>query len=138
MFILLSDGYGSRNTPTNPFDDNQTEKFSENQFANHSSNQFKHKSTNQSTNQSSFQENNHFQSHSETSFNNNRPFQFNHKRQTQSYMDMNQHQQPVLLRDPSNLRASSGKAGNRQHKFKNFTGFAQIYADNLFEDFFKE
>lgn len=123
----MSDGYGSRNA--NPFDsDNQSKNQSSNQFTNNSN----------FTNQSTFSENNQFQTHSETSFSNNRsPFQFNQKRQSQSFMDMNHHQQPVLLRDPSNLRASSGKAGNRM-KFKNFTGFAQIYADNLFEDFFNE
>ena len=55
------------------------------------------------------------------------------------YVDIQNHSQPTLLRDHSNLRLkNSNKSPQKSTKFKNFAGFSQIYADHLFDEFFKD
>ena len=117
----MPDGYGSRNQSSND---------KSNQYAAYD--QFDKRASNLSTTQST----NQFPNNSANHFNNNSTSRFNSHHQiiNPELMDLSKHPQPALLRDHSNLRGSSGG----RTKFKNFAGFSQIYADNLFEEFFKD
>ena len=111
-------GFGSRNQDTTNFSHGRNQQQDNINFNNPHQNQ-------SGINASS----NHTNSYQQAPFQNGSLY--NHNMSNPGYMDLNQHPQPVLLRDNSNLRP-------RGAKFKNFAGFSQIYADNLFEEFFRD